>query len=158
MLDEEPTRCPVCGFTLAERPWKGLSASNTICPSCGIHFGYDDAAGGDIQERVWIYAEWRKRWIGLGKKWFSKGVRKPVDWDPLSQLIEAESNPGFGINYVVNLVEDLPEVGLRSGDRGVVVALLKTPRVAYEIEFCDGNGRSLKQIALLPSQIKRFEQ
>jgi len=51
--------CPVCGYVLQFIPWDGLSASDEICPSCGIQFGYDDAAGGNVQAREEIYKRWR---------------------------------------------------------------------------------------------------
>ena len=44
--------CPVSGYPeLEEPPWTDGSGSDEICPSCGIHFGYDDAAGGDAARR-----------------------------------------------------------------------------------------------------------
>ena len=33
-------------------PWAGASASLEICPCCGIHFGYDDYAGGAADARL----------------------------------------------------------------------------------------------------------
>jgi hypothetical protein len=45
--------CPVCGYDwLTEEPLVGPSASDEICPVCGIHFGYDDAAGGRAEDRA----------------------------------------------------------------------------------------------------------
>jgi hypothetical protein len=47
--------CPVCGYELAFAPWSDDSPSDEICPSCGIQFGYDDAAGGSVACRAGVY-------------------------------------------------------------------------------------------------------
>ena len=80
--------CPACGFNgLTDPPWSvSGSPSDEICPSCGIHFGYDDAAGGDPQERARLYGNWRDTWEFYGCIWSSKGQRPPPGWDPLKQL------------------------------------------------------------------------
>ena len=78
--------CPVCGYGLAFATWDGDSPSDEICPSCGIQFGYDDAAGGDLQARDNVYDQWRESWIKRGMKWFSSGVPRPPDWNPDEQL------------------------------------------------------------------------
>ena len=78
--------CPVCGFDeLAEAPWDGDSSSLEICPSCGMQFGYDDAAGGSEAARRPIHDAWRLRWITDGTPW--RSVRPvPPGWDPVKQL------------------------------------------------------------------------
>jgi len=80
--------CPVCGYDgLFEPPWREESPSDDICPSCGIHFGYNDAAGGDPAGRARIYDQWRQRWISDGMPWHSaKAESPPPGWDPASQL------------------------------------------------------------------------
>lgn len=78
--------CPACGFYLDFMPWENLLPSDEICPCCGIQFGYDDAAGGDINKRSLIYKEWKKRWINEGMLWKSKGMEQPESWDPIEQL------------------------------------------------------------------------
>jgi hypothetical protein len=79
--------CPVCGYDgLDEEPWSDGSPSDEICPSCGIHFGYDDAAGGDPHARQEIYATWRQRWLAAAMPWSSRGRPVPADWDPQRQL------------------------------------------------------------------------
>lgn len=81
------TTCPVCGFGgLLEPPWTGETASDEICPSCGIHFGYDDAGGGVSARRAEVYADWRLRWIANGKLWFSNARKPPDGWSPDLQL------------------------------------------------------------------------
>ena len=57
--------CPVCHSDLDFEPWIGESASQEICPSCGIHFGYNDARP-DLRPR--IYAHWREAWIANGRR------------------------------------------------------------------------------------------
>ncbi len=79
--------CPVCRYDgLTEPPWVDGSASDEICPSCGIHFGYDDAAGGDPARRNELYLDWREHWVARGMPWFSVGRSQPNGWDPLRQL------------------------------------------------------------------------
>lgn len=82
--------CPVCGYELPFAPWDDDSAADEMCPCCGIQFGYDDMAGGDLQARQAIYREWRSRWIGQGMPWYSKGWPKPIGWNPKEQLRNAQ--------------------------------------------------------------------
>jgi hypothetical protein len=78
--------CPVCGFPeLQATPWVDGSPSDEICPSCGIHFGYDDAAGGRADQRPVIYQRWRARWVAEGMPWRSRRPQPP-GWDPHAQL------------------------------------------------------------------------
>jgi hypothetical protein len=79
--------CPVCGYELDFAPWVGESSADEICPSCGIQFGYDDAASGDPQARSNVYDEWRESWIKNGMRWFSSGVAQPPNWNPNDQLL-----------------------------------------------------------------------
>src|SRR5262249_27635290 len=64
----EAMLCPVCGFQLDFKPWNGASASDEICPSCGIQFGYDDAGPDD---RRTYYSQWRQNWQAGGSLWWS---------------------------------------------------------------------------------------
>ncbi len=79
------TLCPVCGYSLDFEPWVRESASDELCPSCGIQFGYDDAAGGDVEGRERIYSDWRSEWVAAGMPWRSEG-RAPRRWSPEKQL------------------------------------------------------------------------
>ena len=79
------SKCPVCGFSLGFQPWEANIASHEICPCCGIHFGYDDAAAGSIEKRNDIWNSWRNDWITNGMRWWSKNS-PPTDWDPNEQL------------------------------------------------------------------------
>ena len=55
---------------------------------------------------------------------------------------------------VVRLTRDLPDVGLRRGERGTVVEVFDTPEEAYEVEFTDSQGRTTAQVALLPRDVE----
>ena len=79
--------CPACGFRLDRPAWDDVSGpSEEICPSCGIQFGYDDAAGGDLHLRRQVYGSWREEWIARGMPWTSVGTPAPKDWNPEEQL------------------------------------------------------------------------
>lgn len=77
--------CPVFGFELDFEPWPDEDGSLEICPCCFIHFGYEDATGGDPQRRTEIYKERRQAWIATGMP-FRDSASKPADWDPREQL------------------------------------------------------------------------
>jgi hypothetical protein len=59
------------------------------------------------------------------------------------------------LHDVVRLATDLPDEGLVAGSLGTVVDVFDTPRVAYEVEFADADGRTIAELALLPAQIER---
>lgn len=84
--------CPVCGYGgLTEPPWDNDAPSDEICASCGTHFGYDDAAGGDAARRQAKYRELRERWIARGMPWGSADIQPaPANWDPRRQLKSVE--------------------------------------------------------------------
>ena len=64
----DDSRCPVCDLPLDFSPWiPGVGALFEICPRCGIQFGYDDCAGGKVEQRPAIYAQWRERWEAAGR-------------------------------------------------------------------------------------------
>lgn len=60
----------------------------------------------------------------------------------------------FKINDVVRLLDDQPAEGLLKGALGVVVAEFSDPVEAYEVEFCNEDGDTVVQAALLPIQIE----
>jgi len=60
----------------------------------------------------------------------------------------------FKMNDVVRLLDDLPTDGLLKGALGVVVAEFSDPVEAYEVEFCNEDGDTIVQTALLPVQIE----
>lgn len=87
VTQEQEWRCPVCGFHLWFEPWHRDSAADEMCPSCGIQFGYDDAAGGNPDKRTVIYKTWRDGWIARGMPWTSADVEsRPPDWNPQRQV------------------------------------------------------------------------
>ena len=53
---------------------------------------------------------------------------------------------------VVALTVDLPEVNLRRGQVGTVVDVLSEGR-AFEVEFCDRDGRAYASLGLRPDQV-----
>lgn len=54
---------------------------------------------------------------------------------------------------VVELTEDLPEYGLKRGERGTVVVAFDEPSEAYDLEFVDESGQSKFAYSVLPNQI-----
>ncbi len=74
--------CPVCGYDALRRPPK----DHTICPCCGVEFGYDDAGPVSAKE---MHAALRRRWIDRDAKWHSLRVPRPDDWNPWVQLAKA---------------------------------------------------------------------
>lgn len=83
--------CPVCGYERLNEPaWTNGIASDEICPSCGTHFGYDDAAGGDAGHRQERQRELRAGWKARGCPWFSRSEPQPDGWNPYAQVAVVE--------------------------------------------------------------------
>lgn len=59
----------------------------------------------------------------------------------------------YSLLDVVALAEDIPEDGLVAGMIGAVVDVYATPIEAYEVEFCDPQGRTIALHAFLPDQL-----
>ena len=59
----------------------------------------------------------------------------------------------FALFDVVVLAEDLPDEDLYAGMNGAVVDIHTSPCKAYEVEFCDSEGRTIALLALLPNQL-----
>lgn len=57
---------------------------------------------------------------------------------------------------VVILAEDLPEEGLAKGMIGTIVVVFENPTLAYLVEFCDEEGRTIALPDLLPEQIADY--
>jgi hypothetical protein len=88
-MTSQSTRCPACGYSLGFAPWTEGSPSDEICPSCGIQYGYDDAAGGRADARAAVYRAWRETWVRKGCPWSSAGTSAPADWNPREQVRRA---------------------------------------------------------------------
>jgi tetratricopeptide (TPR) repeat protein len=59
---------------------------------------------------------------------------------------------------IVELTEDLPEFGLRRGERGTVVESFDNPEEAYMLEFVDESGASSRlAYGVKPDQIKNID-
>lgn len=62
----------------------------------------------------------------------------------------------MNLHDVVTLKEDMPTLGLLKGAKGVIVSIFDNPTQAYEVEFCDNDGRTICEVALTPEQIVPF--
>ncbi len=49
-----------------------------ICPSCGMQFGYADAAGGDSLHRERLHMAWRAKWLEVGQRQLTTDEQKEV--------------------------------------------------------------------------------
>lgn len=55
---------------------------------------------------------------------------------------------------IVRLTQPRPEHGLPAGAVGTVVHVFHMPHQAFEVEFCDAEGRTIAQLPLLPHEIE----
>jgi len=55
---------------------------------------------------------------------------------------------------VISVLAEVPEEGIQAGMIGTVVDIHYGPCLAYEVEFCDDQGRTIALAALLPDQIE----
>ena len=80
MENDATFRCRVCGVMLGYAPWgvDGDTPDYSICPCCGVEFGYEDSLPSGVRA-------FRSRWIAAGTPWFEPAL-KPVDWDLDRQL------------------------------------------------------------------------
>lgn len=60
----------------------------------------------------------------------------------------------YSLFDVVFLVRDVPAENLKAGMKGAVIDIYTEPMQAYEVEFCDANGRTIAQLALPPDMLK----
>jgi len=63
-------------------------------------------------------------------------------------------------NRAVRLVQDIPELGLRCGEVGVVCSTWFAPSTAYEVEFqpTPGLSRAATRALLMENQIQAAEE
>ena len=57
------------------------------------------------------------------------------------------------VDQCVQLIQDIPELGLRRGEVGIVCSTWLTPPTAYEVEFQRKLSDGLIRALLLPNQI-----
>jgi hypothetical protein len=121
----EAQLCPVCGHQLDFKPWDGGCSSHEICPGCGIHFGYDDACGGQgLAARKAVYLRWRAAWESNGRQRWSKRMKTITTIEELSAATAADR---------AVLFLDVAWSGTAVRSRPVVSAL--------EQEWCSDNAR-----------------
>ncbi|MBX3630242.1 MAG: DUF4926 domain-containing protein [Nitrosomonas sp.] len=63
----------------------------------------------------------------------------------------------MNINDCVLLKIDLVNEGLKKGMQGVVVAIFDKPEIAYEVEFCDDQGKTIEVVALKPEHLEKID-
>jgi len=90
VLEDMNYTCPVCGYDRLRYPPR----DNTICPSCGTEFSYDDFL--DSHEYL------RAQWIAKGARWWSPNQPPPPGWNPVVQLLRS----GYGYTSVTQNVTD----------------------------------------------------
>lgn len=59
----------------------------------------------------------------------------------------------FSFLDVVTLASDMPDEELKAGSTGTIIDIYTKPHEAYEVEFCDDSGRTIKTLVLLSNQI-----
>ncbi|QEY26173.1 DUF4926 domain-containing protein [Neisseria zalophi] len=57
---------------------------------------------------------------------------------------------------VVQLQQDFPSFNLRKGDIGTIVDIYSNPDEAYEVEFCDNEGKTIALLTLKSEQLAPF--
>jgi len=63
----------------------------------------------------------------------------------------------YSLFDVVVLEEDIPEYNLKIGMIGAIVDVYTEPEEAYEVEFCDSDGKTMGMLALRPDQISHVD-
>lgn len=84
-MSDRARYCPVCGYKARVPPWgvNGDSPTHSICPCCGVQWGYQDLI---VESRD----EYRDGWLAAGAHW---------DWDevPHDGLTTAQRLERIGI-------------------------------------------------------------
>lgn len=60
----------------------------------------------------------------------------------------------LALHQVVRVVRDVPEQGVIKGMIGGVVEVFELPQTAFEVEFVDGDGRTLLQATLAEDDLE----
>jgi Domain of unknown function (DUF4926) len=64
----------------------------------------------------------------------------------------------YDINDTIILNKDLLNYDLFKGDIGVIIFIHENPNEAYEIEFCDEKGKTIKQVVILKEYFESYDQ
>jgi Domain of unknown function (DUF4926) len=56
---------------------------------------------------------------------------------------------------VVRLIRDRTDHGMAAGAVGAIVHVFGQPDLAYEVEFCGDDGRTIARLALAPDEIEQ---
>lgn len=65
----------------------------------------------------------------------------------LNELIHAKFD-------IITLIIDMPKNNLKNGMKGTIIDTYSQPYEAYEVEFCEGEGRTVAQLALTLDQFE----
>ena len=73
-MEKNDINCNVCNFKQKQPPWgrNGESPTYSICPCCGVEFGYEDSSEQGLES-------YRINWIKMGCVWFDES-EKPDNW------------------------------------------------------------------------------
>ncbi|MBS9427515.1 MULTISPECIES: DUF4926 domain-containing protein [Photorhabdus] len=63
----------------------------------------------------------------------------------------------YSLFDVVILTSDIPERGLKTGMKGAIIDVYSEQEEAYEVEFCDEDGRTIDMLPLYANQLSPFE-
>lgn len=61
--------------------------------------------------------------------------------------------PQLAVGQTVSLREPLPALGLGRGAMGAIVLVHSRPRLAYEVEFVDADGKTRALATVTPEQV-----
>lgn len=90
LLDVTGFCCPVCFFPDLREPY--VDCSYSICPSCGVEYGYEDC-GVTADDRYIRHLELRRAWITAGCTWHTEIWPCPTYWSlrrtELARLVDA---------------------------------------------------------------------
>ena len=94
--------CPVCGYAELESPPDNF----TICPSCGVEFGYQTSGRS--------FYELRQEWIATGAHWSSRVDKRPKAWNSWLQLIKAGYSMSVPWQAQISVQMPQPVVGQKN--------------------------------------------
>lgn len=63
----------------------------------------------------------------------------------------------FQVSDTVALCRGVPDEGLPEGAIGAVILVFDKPERAYEVEFCDDDGRTVAQVVLAGVDLRLVE-